>query len=116
MELQVFVWDDLDTFTRHFGKLRMSLSEIHFIPAPDTLTTFGTTSILVPDTSASSVRAQYRYPTLWDARYILNACTRRFGKVRYDLDTRTAHLGNFGIPTKNTLGAGIPYRTHPWRS
>ena len=64
--------------------------------------------MLVPDTSASSVRAQYRYATLLDARYNLNAGTRRFGKVRYDLDTRTAHLGNFGMPTKTPSVRAYP--------
>ena len=38
------------------------------------------TFILVPDTSVSSARLQYRYRTLRKIRYSINIATGRFGK------------------------------------
>ena len=78
---------------------------------PNTPVRFGTNSIPVPDTSVSSARPQYLYPTLgsgftpYIGVYTLNLSecsvrrqypTKHSGKVRYELDTGTRHFGKFG--------------------
>ena len=45
--------------TEAFGKVRYGLNAL-----PNTPVRFGTTSIQAPDTSVSSIRPQYYYPTL----------------------------------------------------
>ena len=52
---------------------------------------FGTTSILVPDTSVSSVQPQYRY-----RRYRYARLYRSQYRYRYNIDTGTVHFGQIG--------------------
>ena len=67
-------------------------------------------SIPVPDTSVSSVRPQYRYPTLPEGHYTIcrgylpyRSCsvrpqypTEQSGMIRYEIDTGTRQFGKFG--------------------
>ena len=89
---------DLDTDTRHYGKI-------------------GTTSIPVPDTTVTSVRfgvpetslmVLYRIPGVlpYGSRSVRpQYTTEPSGIVRYELDTGTGHYGKFGatsIPVPDT--------------
>ena len=96
---------------------------------------FGKTSTPVPDASVSSVRHQYRYPTLRQVRYDTNAGTGHFGKfgttripvpdtsaisvrhqyryrilrqVRYDINTGTGHFRNFGTTSVSYTHLTLP--------
>ena len=83
---------DVNTGTRHCGKGILPYTggiyptEVVWYglnTLPNNPVWFGMKSIPVPDTLVSSVRLQYRYPTLRQVRYDLNIGTRHFGKVRY---------------------------------
>ena len=72
------------TYQGVFGTVRTDAYRRYIrpvLPLPNHFGKFGTISIPVPDTSASSVRHQYRYRTLRQVRYDISTGTENTGTV-----------------------------------